>query len=175
MPIRVGILTVSDRGAAGQRTDESGRKIRQMLPPSAWQVVDYQVVPDEREDIKRELLRFADELKLDLIFTTGGTGLSPRDVTPEVTAELLDKPVPGIAEAMRAAGLKKTPYALLSRAVCGIRGESLILNLPGSPKAVAECLEVVIPALPHAVKKIKGDMMECAPQSQEPGYEAVPD
>jgi molybdenum cofactor synthesis domain-containing protein len=146
-----------------------------MLQQSAWQVVGYQVVPDEQEDIKRELLRFADELKLDLIFTTGGTGLSPRDVTPEVTAELLDKPVPGIAEAMRAAGLKKTPYALLSRAVCGIRGESLILNLPGSPKAVAECLEVVIPALPHAVKKIKGDMTECAPQSQEPGYEAVPD
>jgi molybdenum cofactor synthesis domain-containing protein len=162
MPIRVGILTISDRGAAGERADESGQVVQQMLSQLSPQVVCYQIVPDEKKDIQRELLRFSDELRLDLIFTTGGTGLSPRDVTPEVTAELLHKPVPGIAEAMRGAGLKKTPYAMLSRAVCGIRGQSLILNLPGSPRAVSECLEVIIPALPHAVKKLRGDMTECA-------------
>ncbi len=162
MPIGVGILTISDRGAAGQRADESGALIRQIAKQHNFQVACYKLVADEPEDIKRDLLYFSDNLKLDLIFTTGGTGLSPRDITPEVTAALLDKPVPGIAEAMRLAGLKHTPYAMLSRAVCGIRGQSLILNLPGSPKAVAECLAAVMPALPHAVLKIKGDLSECA-------------
>ncbi len=162
MPISAGILTISDRGAAGQRIDESGELIRQIAGQHAFRVAGYKLVPDEKKDIKRALLHFSDELGLDVIFTTGGTGLSPRDVTPEVTAALLDKPVPGIAEAMRLAGLKYTPYAMLSRAVCGIRGRSLILNLPGSPKAVAECLEAVMPTLPHAVLKIKGDMSECA-------------
>jgi molybdenum cofactor synthesis domain-containing protein len=162
MLIKVGILTVSDKGAAGQRPDESGQVIRQMLSKFSSQVVCYQIVPDEKEDIQRELLHFSDELKLDVIFTTGGTGLSPRDITPEVTSEVLHKPVPGIAEAMRLTGMQKTPYAMLSRAVCGTRGQSLILNLPGSPKAVAECMEVIIPVLPHAVKKLRGDMTECA-------------
>ena len=165
--VKVGILTVSDRGAAGQRSDESGQVIRQMLKQFPSEVVCYRLVPDEREDIRRELLHFSDELGLDLILTTGGTGLSPRDVTPEVTAEILHKSVPGIAEAMRSAGLGKTPYAMLSRAVCGIRGQSLILNLPGSPKAVAECLEAVIVALPHAIKKLKGDMTDCVPMKEE--------
>jgi molybdopterin adenylyltransferase len=161
MSIKIGILTISDRGAAGQRPDTSGEVIRQMLNQFSSEVVCYNIVPDDKEEIQHELLRFSDELKLDIIFTTGGTGLSPRDITPEVTSELLHKPVPGIAEAMRMAGAKKTPYAMLSRAVCGTRGQSLILNMPGSPKAVAECMEVIIPVLPHAVKKLRGDMTEC--------------
>lgn len=167
MPIKVGILTISDRGAAGQRSDESGKLIRQMVEQCSFQVACYKLVPDEPEDIRRELLHFSDELGLDLILTTGGTGLSPRDITPDITAEILHKPVPGIAEAMRLAGLKHTPYAMLSRAVCGIRGQSLILNLPGSPKAVAECLEAVIGVLPHAIKKLRGDMTDCYPQGDK--------
>ena len=160
--LRVGIITISDKGAIGEREDKSGQLIMDMLRPLSADVVSYKVLPDEKEQIQQELLRLADELDLDLVLTTGGTGLSPRDVTPEATHEILHKSVPGIAEAMRWHSLQKTPYAMLSRAVCGIRGRSLIVNLPGSPKAVAECLQIVMPALPHAISKLRGDMSECA-------------
>ncbi len=157
---RVGILTCSDKGAAGERDDTSAATLRQMLP-EAFQVARYQVVPDEREAIATALVEWCDRHGLDLILTTGGTGLSPRDVTPEATLAVVERLVPGIAEAMRAAGLAQTPHAMLSRAVAGIRRQTLIINLPGSPKAVRQNLAVVLPALPHALEKIKGSDREC--------------
>ena len=160
--IKVGIITVSDKGSAGEREDKSGQLIAEMLRSLPVCVVSYKILPDEKDLIQDELLRLADDLQLDLILTTGGTGLSPRDVTPEATAGILHKQIPGVAEAIRWQSLQKTPYAMLSRAVCGIRGRSFILNLPGSPKAVAECLEVVMPVLPHAINKLRGDTSECA-------------
>jgi molybdopterin adenylyltransferase len=120
------------------------------------------VVPDEQEEIKKALIQGADEMGLDLIVTTGGTGVSPRDVTPDATREVIEREIPGFSEAMRMAGLKKTPHAMISRAVCGVRGQTLIVNLPGSPKAVREGLEVILPALPHTIAKIQGDPEECA-------------
>jgi molybdopterin adenylyltransferase len=119
------------------------------------------IVPDEREEIKRALLRGADEMGLDLMVTTGGTGVSPRDVTPDATREVIEWEIPGFAEAMRMAGLKKTPHAMISRALCGVRGRTLIVNLPGSPKAVREGLEVILPAIPHTIAKLRGDPEEC--------------
>jgi molybdenum cofactor synthesis domain-containing protein len=124
-------------------------------------VIHYEVIPDERDVIKEALVRCTDSLHSDLILTTGGTGLSPRDVTPDATLEVIDKEVPGFSEAMRAEGLKKTPHAMISRAVCGTRKQTLIVNLPGSPKAVRECLKVILPAIPHALSKLKGDQEEC--------------
>jgi molybdenum cofactor synthesis domain-containing protein len=122
----------------------------------------YEVIPDEVEVIRAKLMEFADVLKLDLIVTTGGTGVSPRDVTPEATEAVIERPLPGMAEAMRAASLLKTPNAMVSRAVCGIRGETLIINLPGSPRAVRENLAVVLGSIRHTVEKIKGSTEECA-------------
>jgi molybdopterin adenylyltransferase len=119
------------------------------------------VVPDEQEEIKKALIQGADEMGLDLIVTTGGTGVSPRDVTPDATREVIEREIPGFSEAMRMAGLKKTPHAMISRALCGVRGQTLIVNLPGSPKAVREGLEVILPALPHTIAKIQGDPEEC--------------
>ena len=135
-----GILTISDKGARGERQDESGKRIRQCLDPINIQWAKYEIVPDERESILAKLKEWTDEAGLDLVLTTGGTGLTPRDVTPEATLAIVDRVVPGFAEAMRAEGLKKTPFAMLSRAVAGIRGKTLIINLPGSPRAVEECL-----------------------------------
>ena len=157
----VGILTISDKGWSGERPDKSSEVIREILSAIDVRIVNYDIVPDEKELIARKLINWADEDALDVVLTTGGTGLSPRDVTPEVTLSVVDKVVPGFVEAMRAESLKKTPMAMLSRAVAGARGECLIINLPGSPKAVRECLEAILPALPHAVETLKGQVSEC--------------
>jgi molybdenum cofactor synthesis domain-containing protein len=158
--LTVGILTISDTGARGQRLDESGKIIRDIFSSSGNQVVKYEIVPDEVEIIRQKLAEWADEGATDVIITTGGTGLSQRDVTPEATLSILDKVVPGFAEAMRTKSLEKTPMAMLSRATAGVRGKCLIINLPGSPRAVRECLEVILPAIPHAVEIIKGVVTE---------------
>lgn len=152
---RVGILTISDRGARGERADASGPAIREMVLPLGAEVMRYAIVPDERDAIACYLRQWADE-GLEVIFTTGGTGLGPRDVTPEATREVIDKEVPGLAEAMRMENLKRSPAAMLSRALAGVRGKCLIINLPGSPKGVQECLEVVLPTLPHALEVLQG-------------------
>ena len=157
----VGVLTVSDKGAAGDRQDKSGAVIREILSSMDARIINYDVIPDEKELIAAKLVKWADEDNLDILITTGGTGLTTRDVTPEATLAVVDRIVPGFAEAMRAESLKKTPHAMLSRAVAGTRGECLIINLPGSPKAVRECLEVIMPALPHAVETLKGQSDEC--------------
>jgi molybdenum cofactor synthesis domain-containing protein len=157
----VGILTISDKGSRGERQDKSGEVIREILSSVDAHIVNYDIVPDEKSLIIEKLVKWADEDDLDVIITTGGTGLTPRDVTPEATLAVVDRIVPGFAEAMRVESLKKTPMAMLSRAIAGTRGKCLIINLPGSPKAVRECLEVVLPALPHAVETLKGQAGEC--------------
>jgi molybdopterin adenylyltransferase len=157
----VGILTLSDKGSRGEREDLSGPEIRRIIASLPGRVEAYEVIPDEEEIISRKLVEYADQKCLDLILTTGGTGLSPRDVTPEATRKVLDKEVPGIAEVMRAEGMKITPTAMLSRATAGIRGRCLIINLPGSPRAARENLMVILPALQHALEKIQGDPSDC--------------
>ena len=158
----VSILTVSDKGSQGKREDKSGETIREIFSQMDARVVDYAIVPDERDIIAKKLAAWSDSGKVDMIITTGGTGLAPRDVTPEATLDVVDRIAPGFAEVMRAESLKKTPHAMLSRAVAGIRKKTLIINLPGSPKAVLECLEAIMPALPHAVETLKGEASECA-------------
>lgn len=157
----IGIITASDKGAKGERDDISGKTIAAMLS-GLGDVKHYVIVPDELEALSREMVDMADNLEVDLILTTGGTGLGPRDVTPEATLAVVDRQVPGIAEAMRAKSLEKTNRAMLSRAVAGTRGRTLIINLPGSPKGVQECLEVVLPALEHGLAILKGEASECA-------------
>ena len=166
--LKVGILTVSDKGWKGERQDKSGEVIREILSGIDAHIANYDIVPDEENFIAQKLIKWADEDKVDVIVTTGGTGLSPRDVTPEATLSVIDRVVPGFAEAMRAESLKKTPHAMLSRAVAGARGSCLIINLPGSPKAVRECLEPILPALPHAVETLKGRVNECAAPEEFP-------
>ena len=162
----IGILTISDKGSRRERHDKSGEAIREILSSTDVSIVDYDIVPDEKELIVEKLVKWADKDNLDVVITTGGTGLTPRDVTPEATLAVVDKIVPGFAEAMRAESLKKTSHAMLSRAVAGTRGKCLIVNLPGSPKAVRECLNVILPALPHAVETLKGESGECgAPEA----------
>ena len=156
MTIRAGVLTISDKGARGERTDTSGTAIRELLTSIDATVQHADIIPDEPDQIAATLRSWADEDKLDLIVTTGGTGLGPRDVTPEATASVIERPVPGLGEAMRAAGMKHTPMAALSRGVCGVRGRCLIVNLPGSPKGVRENLTAVIDMLPHAVELLRG-------------------
>jgi len=158
--ITVAVLTLSDKGSKGEREDESGLLIQEMLKDIKAEITYYDILPDEKELIKEKLIEYSS--KVDLILTTGGTGLSRRDVTPEATLEILDRQVPGIAEAMRSEGLKITKRAMLSRAVAGVKGRSLIVNLPGSPKAVKESLSIIIDVIPHAIEKIKGDASECA-------------
>ncbi len=158
--VNIGILTISDKGSSGEREDKSGPVIREAVTAAGFAVAKYEVVPDEKETIAARLAAWADGGAVDIVLTSGGTGLARRDVTPEATLAVIEREVPGIAEAMRAKSLTKTPMAVLSRAVAGLRGECLIINLPGSPKAVRECLEVVLPALAHAVEIIKGEVTE---------------
>lgn len=158
--IRAAIITLSDKGAAGLRQDTSADVIREMLGAAGIEIPYYELVPDEKDILKEKLLQYA--MLADLIITTGGTGLGPRDITPEVTREILEKEIPGIPEAMRAHGLLKTKRAMLSRAVAGVRGHCLIINLPGSPKAAREGLEAVMDVIPHAVEKAGGSGEDCA-------------
>ena len=157
--ITVAVLTLSDKGSRGERADQSGPLIAEIIKDTGT-VNYYDVLPDDREMIRKRLLEYTG--KVDLILTTGGTGLSPRDVTPDATLDVIDRQVPGIAEAMRMEGMKKTGRSMLSRAVAGVKGQTLIINLPGSPKAVKENLETILEVLPHAVEKIKGGPGECA-------------
>lgn len=158
--ITVAVLTLSDKGARGKRKDESGPLIAKIIKKIGGVVVNYDILPDEKPLIKKKLLSLCNSV--DLILTTGGTGLSPRDVTPEATLEVIKREIRGIPEAMRYKGLGKTPYAMISRAVAGVRGKTLIINLPGSPAAVRENLEVALPIIPHTIEKIKGSKKECA-------------
>lgn len=158
--LNLGILTISDKGFKGERDDRSGQVIKDCLSVLNSHVAKYEIIPDKEAMIKSKLTDWADEGNLDIILTTGGTGLGPRDVTPEATLSVVDKIVPGIGEAMRAETFKVTPTAILSRAVAGVRGRCLILNLPGSPKAVRECLDAVLPVIPHAIEIIKGEVTE---------------
>ena len=159
---QVGIVTVSDKGAKGERQDLSGPKIQELLPKDKYEVISYTMLPDDREKIRRELIRLSDEVKCDLILTTGGTGFSERDVPPEATEEVIERKVPGIPEAIRADSMTITKRAMLSRATAGIRGKTLIVNLPGRPKAVRESLEYIIDALAHGLEILSGEARDCA-------------
>lgn len=159
---KIGILTISDKGSRGEREDISGAAIREMVTTMDAEVDKYDIVPDERELISLKLMEWCSE-GLDLVVTTGGTGLGPRDVTPEATRDIIDREAPGMAEAMRAKSLQFTPMAMLSRAVVGARGRTLIVNLPGSPKGVRESLAVLLPVLPHALDILRGDVGEHPP------------
>lgn len=156
-----GVITVSDKGSRGEREDLSGRDVIRILADLPIRVDAYEIIPDEKEAIRDKIREYADRKHLDLVVTTGGTGVSPRDVTPDATLEILEKELPGMAEAMRRKSMEKTPHAMISRAVAGIRGQCLIINLPGSPKGARENLEVILPALKHAIEKIKGDPSDC--------------
>lgn len=157
---KIGIITVSDKGARGERVDESGPAIREMVK-ALGEVICCQIVPDEQDLLEETMISMSDKDKVDLILTTGGTGLSSRDITPEATLAVIQKEVPGLAEAMRSESMKKTNRAMLSRAVAGIRNSTLIINLPGSVKAVRECLAVILPALPHGLEILTGRGGEC--------------
>ena len=160
--IEVGILTISDKGARGEREDQSGKVIEEIVKKIEGEVKYYRIIPDEKEIIQDELVKVVDKLHLDLILTTGGTGLGKRDVTPEATLAVIEKEAPGISEIIRSESFKKTNRAILSRGVAGIRKKSLIINLPGSPKGVKESLEIILKALPHGIEIIKGEITECA-------------
>ncbi len=160
--IRAGVLTISDKGAKGLREDESGEIILQMLEDFGLTVVKREIIPDDRQQIADTLIMWVDKDGLALIITSGGTGLSSTDVTPQAMEQVIDYQVPGLAEAMRAASLKKTPHAMISRAMAGVRDSSLIINLPGSPRGAEENLSVVLPALDHGLSKLAGDTTDCA-------------
>jgi molybdenum cofactor synthesis domain-containing protein len=157
MTIRFGILTLSDRSSRGERADVSGPALLQLIQAEGWSVVKQDILPDEEITIRQRLIEWTNDGQLDVILTTGGTGVAPRDVAPEATRAVIEREVPGLAEAMRAASLKITPHAMLSRVVTGIRGHTLIINLPGSPKGAVENLQIVIPALPHAIQLLRED------------------
>jgi molybdopterin adenylyltransferase len=159
---RAGIVTLSDKGAAGEREDVSGAVIREILEKAGYEVVSYQLLADEGEDLKEELMRLSDEVECDLVLTTGGTGFSPRDVTPEATLAVADRNAPGIAEAIRAYSMTVTKRAMLSRGASVIRGSTLIINLPGSPKAVRESLEYILDTLSHGLEILSGRGGDCA-------------
>jgi molybdopterin adenylyltransferase len=162
MGFRAVVITVSDRGSRGERADGSGPAVEGILREIGMEIIGRRIIPDEREMIRRTLLEWSDGGGTDLIVTTGGTGVSPRDVTPDATREVIDREIPGMAEAMRRQSAAVTPHAMISRAMAGIRGRTLIINLPGSPRGATENLGVLLPALPHAIEKIKGDESECA-------------
>jgi len=155
--MKAAVVTVSDRSFRGERADVSGPVLKQLLEGAGAEVAEALVVPDDPSVIAQTLIRLADEIRCELVFTTGGTGLSPRDTTPEATQRVIDKDVPGMEEAIRQESLKKTPFAMLSRGMVGVRGQTLILNFPGSPKAVKECFAVVAPVLSHAVKLLRDE------------------
>ncbi len=157
MMLRVGILTVSDRSSRGEREDASGPALAHLIQAEGWSVIKQAVLPDDESAIRDMLISWSDSAELDVILTTGGTGFAPRDVTPEATRAVIERESSGLAEAMRAASLKITPHAMLSRIVTGIRKKTLIINLPGSPKAAVENLQVVIPVLSHAIQLLSED------------------
>ncbi len=159
--IRVAILTISDSSSVGARVDESGRVLKGLAVSLPGTVEQSDIVADEVEQIQERLCCYSDDLKMDMVMTTGGTGISPRDVTPEATRPLLELELPGLPEAMRAAGMQKTPYAMLTRGVAGVRGRTVIVNFPGSPKAVEENFEAVRPVLKHLIEKCQGDTRPC--------------
>jgi len=157
-----GVLTISDKGSQGKRVDESGKAAVSLLQGEGFSVVQTKIVPDDRQRIAKTLAEWVDKDCLSLIVTSGGTGLSPSDVTPQAMKEVIDFEVPGMAEAMRSESLKKTPHAMISRAMVGVRKQCLIINLPGSPGGVRDNLSVVLPALKHALEKLGGDTSDCA-------------
>lgn len=160
--IKVGIITASDKGSKGEREDRSGLVIQEIVREQGWEVTDYVILPDERNELASKMKEWCDAEYVDLILTTGGTGFSPRDYTPEATLDIIERNVPGIPEAMRYYSLQITPRAMLSRSVAGIRKKTLIINLPGSPKAVRENLESIIGSLAHGIGILKGSSSECA-------------
>lgn len=157
MTIRFGILTLSDRSSRGERADASGPALAALIEGQGWSMVKHEVLPDDESAIRQTLISWADSGEVDVILTTGGTGFSPRDVTPEATRAVIEREAPGLAEAMRAASLNVTPHAMLSRIMTGIRGKTIIINLPGSPKGAVENLQVITPVLPHAVQLLHED------------------
>lgn len=159
--MKAAVLTLSDRCSTGERADGSGPALKAWLEERGVQVTHSEVIPDEGALISQRLIDWADSGQYDLILTTGGTGVSPRDVTPEATERVVDRLLPGFGEVMRMESLKKTPNAMISRAVAGIRKQTLIINLPGSPKGATECISFVWPAVPHCVAKMQGDPEEC--------------
>ena len=159
--IPIGIITASDKGAKGEREDQSSREIKSLVQGIRGRVIDYRIVPDDKEILSQAMIGMIDELGAGMLFTTGGTGLAPRDVTPEATLSVIERTVPGLSEAMRRESMRQTPRAMLSRGIVGIRGKCLIVNLPGSPKAVRECLQIILPVLPHAFEILRGTGGEC--------------
>jgi len=154
--IKIGILTCSDKGSRGERVDTSGDAIKEIVKEIGGEVIKYEIVPDDKKNISEKLKKWSDKLKLDLIFATGGTGLASRDVTPEATKKVIEKEVPGFSEIMRIEGFKNTKHSILSRGVSGLRKKTLIINLPGSEKAVRENLKIILPSIPHAIEIIHG-------------------
>ena len=159
--IKFAVLTISDKGYKGEREDKSGPLLRNIIIENQGEVRIMKIIPDERELIEKELKEIADKEEVDIILTTGGTGFSPRDVTPEATKAIIEREVPGLAEAMRLKSLEITPYAMLSRAIAGIRKRTLIVNLPGSPKGAKENFEIILPALKHGIEILKSQTSEC--------------
>lgn len=157
MTLRFGILTLSDRSSRGERPDSSGPALVNMIQAEGWSVVKQSLLPDDEAAIREILMSWAEDGEMDVILTTGGTGFSPRDVTPEATRAVIERDAPGLAEAMRAVSLRVTPHAMLSRIVTGIRGKTLIINLPGSPKGAVENLQVILPVLSHAIQLLRED------------------
>jgi len=160
--MKAGVLTISDKGSRNERIDESGPVVSELLAGIGFAVEKYEIIPDEKDIIEQKLISYSDNIKLDIIVTTGGTGVSPRDLTPDATLAVIEREIPGFAEAMRMESFKKTPHALISRAVAGVRGNTLIINLPGSPKGAKENLEIILKAIPHTVSKLQGDPADCA-------------
>ena len=168
LPFQAAVITLSDRCSSGEREDESGPAIEKRLMEEGYQIIERLVLPDDRAALEKELIRLCDQRTPDLILTTGGTGFSPRDITPEATLAVAERPAPGIAEAIRAASMEITRRAMLSRAVSVIRGKTLIVNLPGSPKACMESMDVFMDQLPHGLSLLRGSVMDCGRRQEAP-------